>query len=166
MPTHPHPDEGTSKGRTRLILVLFCLMAFSFMDRQMISALLEPMKRDLAFSDAQMGLIQSVFMVCIALFAAPVSLLVDRWSRRKCTGIMAILWSAMAVLTGVFSNFTLLLGARGLSGCAQSAYKPAAIAWIATMMPAECRSRYVGILNMALPLGPPWGPWGPASWRR
>lgn len=160
MPTHPHPDEGTSKGRTRLILVLFCLMAFSFMDRQMIPALLEPMKRDLAFSDAQMGLIQSVFMVCIALFAAPVSLLVDRWSRRKCTGIMAILWSAMAVLTGVFSNFTLLLGARGLSGCAQSAYKPAAIAWIATMMPAECRSRYVGILNMALPLGAALGTMG------
>lgn len=144
-------------ARRGLIFVLFLLFAFNFMDRQMISALLEPMKRDLGFTDGQMGAIQSGFLICIALMAAPASVLVDRWSRRKSVACMAVLWSCLSMCTGVFARFPFILGVRALAGCAQAGFKPAGVAWLSTVLPTEERARAVGIFNMALPIGAAMG---------
>jgi len=56
------------------------LMAYvlSFLDRQVLSLLVEPMKRDLALDDTQISLLQGLaFAVCNGIGGLPLGRLVD-----------------------------------------------------------------------------------------
>ena len=84
-------DLEVSSGQARWILII-CSLLFTVncMDRQVLSAVLEPIKIDLGLSDTQVGSIQSGFLLAIALLAFPISYLVDRWSRRKAISLMRL----------------------------------------------------------------------------
>jgi MFS family permease len=60
----------------------------NFMDRQVLSIVLQLMKIELGLTDAQCGLLQTVFILGITFFSFPISCLMDRWSRRKPIAIM------------------------------------------------------------------------------
>jgi len=80
-------DQKTfgSGGRHARMILIVCVLLYmvNYMDRQVLSVVLEPMKADLGLTDAQAGLLQSVFFLSMALLAFPISFFVDRWSRRK-----------------------------------------------------------------------------------
>jgi len=74
-----------------ILIICSLLYMVNYMDRQVLSAVLEPMKIDLGLSDTQAGSLQTIFLLSIAFFSLPVAYLVDRWSRRKAVALMAIL---------------------------------------------------------------------------
>ena len=101
------PKEGftlTGFQRQSILVICFLLYMVNFMDRQVFSVVLEPMKQDLGFTDTQAGLLQSGFFLSMALLTFPAAYLVDRWSRRKALALMAIVWSAATVATGLSSR--------------------------------------------------------------
>ncbi|MBN1381351.1 MAG: hypothetical protein JXA41_06735 [Deltaproteobacteria bacterium] len=49
--------------RTSILIICFLLYMINFMDRQVLSAVLEPMKIDLGFSDTQAGILQTAFFL-------------------------------------------------------------------------------------------------------
>ena len=51
----PYPSSGQA---WYLVFVLMLFYIFSFIDRQIISLLVEPIKRDLQVTDTQIGLLQ------------------------------------------------------------------------------------------------------------
>jgi len=102
--------------RTSILVVCFLLYMINFMDRQVLSAVLEPMKIDLGFTDTQAGILQTGFFLSMAILGIPASYLVDRWSRRKTMSLIAIIWSAFTYVTGLGRSFVGVLLPRIVVG--------------------------------------------------
>ena len=134
-------------------LLLFLLYMFDYIDRTIVGALFPFLKQDWGISDTQCGLLVSAVYWSILIFSLPVSILVDRWSRKKSIGLMALLWS-MATLACAFTrNFGQLFVTRTFIGIGEAGYAPGGTAMISAMFPAEKRARMLGFWNASIPLG-------------
>ena len=153
-------DTGDSKqykagkGASLYILIICTLLYMvNYMDRQVIAAVVEPMKAALSLTDGDIGVLGSVFLLSIALFSFPVAYLVDRWSRRKSIAIMAILWSFFTFLTGKAWSFTTLLIPRSLVGVGEAGFSSGGTAMVGAAYSHKRRGAAMGVFNMAVPLG-------------
>jgi MFS family permease len=133
------------------ILVLASLV--SFMDRQIIALLVEPMRRDLRISDAQVGWLFSGFAIFYAVAGIPLAYLADRGNRKWliCAGIMA--WSAMTVACGLARDFWMLMLARIGVGVGEASLTPAAHSMIADYFPREKIPVAVAVFQISGTLG-------------
>jgi MFS family permease len=125
----------------------------NYMDRQVFAVVLQPMKTELGLTDTQCGLAQTIFILGMALFSFPVAYLVDRWSRSKTIGIMALLWSIFTFLTGTARNFTTMIIPRSLVGLGESGFTAGGVAMISAAYTPEKRARMLGVFNIGMPLG-------------
>ncbi len=147
--------EYSLEGRRALyLLVLLCLTyLFDYADRMVVGSLIPFIKNDWGLSDQELGSLTSVIYVTIALFVLPLSLVVDRWSRRKMISLMVFVWS-MATLACAFArNYRELLWARAMVGLGEAGYAPAGTAVLAGAYPVQVRARTMGIWNAFIPLG-------------
>jgi MFS family permease len=142
---------GTSARRILIVCSLLYMM--NYMDRAVLSAVLEPLRLDLGLNDTRAGVLGTIFMICIALFSFPVAFLVDRWSRRKAVGIMAITWSVFTYITGLGRSFIGVIIPRALVAVGESGFSSGGTAMIAVAYPVESRSRVMSIFNLSIPLG-------------
>jgi MFS family permease len=140
-------------GSHLVLLVCSLLFMINYMDRQVLSAVLEPMKVDLGLTDAQAGIIQTLFFMGMALFAFPASFLIDRWSRRKSVGLMAIIWSVFTFITGLGKSFIGVIIPRIMVGVGETGFSSGGIAMISASYPEKSRGRAIGIFYIAIPLG-------------
>jgi MFS family permease len=136
-----------------ILIVMSLLLMINFMDRQVLSSVLELMKLDLHLSDTQAGFLQTAFLISMALFAYPVAYMIDCWSRRKAATIMALIWSVFTFITGLAHNFLGVLIPRILVGAGESAFQAGGTAWITAAYPKALRARVMGIFNAFIPLG-------------
>ncbi len=143
-----------SKRYTNYIfLLLFLLYMFDYIDRMVITSLFPFLKADWNLTDTQCGMLVSAVYWSIVLFTFPISILVDRWSRRKTIGMMAILWS-IATGMGAFSkSFKHLFIARTFIGVGEAGYAPGGSAMMSALYPQEKRSLMMGLWNASIPLG-------------
>lgn len=136
-----------------ILIICTLLYVINYIDRQVFSVVLQPMKIELGLSDAQCGLAQTLFILGMALFSFPVAFMVDRWSRSKTIGIMAMLWSIFTFLTGFAKSFTTLIIPRSLVGVGESGFTAGGVAMVSAAYPQERRARMLGIFNIGIPLG-------------
>lgn len=136
-----------------VLIICALLYMVNYMDRQVFAAVLEPMKLDLGLTDTQVGLLQTVFLLSIALFSFPLAFLVDRWSRRKAVALMAILWSTFTYATGLARNFLGVLLPRAFVGVGEAGFSSGGTALIAASYPPESRGKVLGIFNLVIPIG-------------
>jgi MFS family permease len=136
-----------------VLIVCTLLYVINYMDRQVFAVILQPMKMELGLTDAQCGLASTVLILGMAFFSFPISYLVDRWSRRKAIGIMAILWSAFTFATGLAKNFIGVLIPRAFVGLGEAGFVPGGTAMITASYPKEKRGWAMGIFHIAIPLG-------------
>jgi MFS family permease len=147
-------EYKTGKGDSLYILIICTLLYMvNYMDRQVLAAVVEPMKAALSLNDSDIGVLGTVFLLSIALFSFPVAYLVDRWSRRKAIGIMAILWSGFTLLTGKAWSFWTLLIPRALVGVGEAGFSSGGTAMVGAAYPSKKRGAVMGVFNMAIPLG-------------
>ena len=136
-----------------ILIICSLLYMVNYMDRQVLSAVLEPMKIDLGLSDTQAGSLQTIFLLSIAFFSLPVAYLVDRWSRRKAVALMAIFWSAFTYITGLGRNFIGVLIPRALVGVGESGFSAGGTAMLTAVYPPESRGKVMGVFNLVIPVG-------------
>jgi MFS family permease len=109
---------------TLLLLIAF---TFSFVDRQVLNLLVEPIRLDLQVSDTQISFLQGLaFAVTYILMSVPLGRMVDKYNR---VGIMiggVLVWSATTVACGLSKTYTQLLFARFGVGAGEAALTPAA----------------------------------------
>ena len=100
--------------RTHLSLALLALVyIFSFIDRQVIAILIEPIKTEFGASDTQMGLLTGLaFGLLYAALGVPVGKLADRYNRRAIVAVCCGLWSLATMACGFAHHFWQLLLAR------------------------------------------------------
>lgn len=136
-----------------IFILLFLLYMFDYIDRMVITSMFPVIERDLGISHTQSGMLVSVVYWAIVLLTFPVSLMVDRWSRTKTIGIMAIIWSLATALCALTGNYIQLFMARALIGVGEAGYAPGGSAVISGLYPIEKRSRMMGIWNASIPVG-------------
>lgn len=137
-----------------LVFVLLVFYIFSFIDRQIISLLVEPIKRDLHVSDTLIGLLQgAAFAVFYTLFGIPIGRLADRMNRKTIIAAGVIAWSVMATWCGLAKNWTQLLLARAGVGVGEAALSPAAYSMISDAFPREKQGRAFSVYNMGIAIG-------------
>ena len=115
---------SVSPSYRRLVLFMLTLVyVVNFVDRQVLSVLLEPIRRDLGLSDTQLGLLSGLaFAAFYVTFGIPFARIADRYSRRNLIVVCMLAWSAMTALCGMTVNLAQLLAARigvaiGEAGC-------------------------------------------------
>ncbi|MBC2711899.1 MAG: MFS transporter [Desulfosarcina sp.] len=149
-------DPGTHAlvSSPRIVFsLLFLLYMFDYIDRLVIVSLFPSLSREWGLTDTQCGLLVSAVYWSILIFTLPVSVLIDRWSRKKSIGLMALLWSAATLACAFTRNFNQLFVARTAIGLGEAGYAPGGTAMIATMFPKAKRARMLGIWNASIPLG-------------
>jgi MFS family permease len=150
-------DQGDylfSKGYTTYVFILlFLLYMFDYIDRVVVTSMFTMIEKDLGISHTKSGLLISAVYWSIVLLTFPVSILVDRWSRSKTIGIMAILWSFATALCALTGNFMQLFLARTLIGVGEAGYAPGGTAMISGMYPQHKRAKMMGLWNASIPLG-------------
>ena len=149
------PKQYHTGGWSAHYIMIVCTLLFivNYMDRQVFSAVLQPMKVDLGLTDAQCGLATTIFMLGMALFSFPLAYMVDRWSRKKSLSIMAVLWSGFTFATGLAQNFIGVIIPRAFVGLGEAGFVPGGNALISASYSKESRGKAMGIFNMAIPIG-------------
>jgi MFS family permease len=136
------------------LAILVTLSICSFLDRGIISLMVDPMKRDLGLSDAQMGLLQgTAFGLLYATLGVPMGWLIDRTSRRHVVFAGVTIWSLCAVMSGLARNFTQLFAARVGLGAGEAALSPAAYSIIADLFPRRRLAIAASIYGMGATVG-------------
>ena len=143
-----------SKGYSNYVFILlFLLYMFDYIDRMVVTSMFTSIERDWGITHMQSGLLVSAVYWAIVLLTFPVSILIDRWSRSKTIGIMAIMWSLATALCALTGNFVQLFMARMLIGIGEAGYAPGGSAMISGLYPIDKRAKMMGIWNAAIPLG-------------
>jgi predicted MFS family arabinose efflux permease len=136
-----------------LFSLLFLLYMFDYIDRMVVSALLPYIKAEFGVSDTRLGELMSAVYLSIVVLTFPVSLIIDRWSRRRTIGVMAALWSLATAAAMLTRRFGTLLTTRAFIGIGEAGYAPGGTAMISGLYPVEKRSWIMGLWNAAIPLG-------------
>ncbi len=133
-------------GRAWLTVALLWVIALlNYLDRLMITTMRDPIKADITMTDAQFGLLTSVFLWVYAVFSPLGGFLADRFSRTRVILGSLLIWSAVTWLTGHMRSLEGLLIARALMGLSEACYVPAALALIADYHPGPTRSFATGL---------------------
>jgi predicted MFS family arabinose efflux permease len=133
--------------------LLFLLYMFDYIDRLVVVSLFPYLKKDWGLTDTQCGLLVSTVYWSIVFFSFPVSILIDRWSRKRSIGLMAFLWSLATAACAFAQNFTHLCVARSVIGIGEAGYAPGGTAMISVLFPEKKRAMLIGIWNSSIPLG-------------
>lgn len=154
--SNPENNQGylfSKKYSYYIFSLLFLLYMFDYIDRMVITSMWPAIERDWNITHMQAGMLVSAVYWAIVLLTFPISLLVDRWSRTKTIGIMAIMWSLATALCALTGNYIQLFLARMLIGIGEAGYAPGGTAVISGLFPLDKRSRMIGLWNASIPVG-------------
>jgi predicted MFS family arabinose efflux permease len=138
--------------------LLFVVYVFNFVDRQILSILLEPIQRELGASDTAMGFLTGwAFAVFYTFAGIPIARFADRSVRRSVIAAGAALWSAMTALSGLAQGFGQLALARIGVGVGEAACSPPAHSLISDYFPPERRATALAIYASGIHFGTAFG---------
>ncbi len=151
----PHTPTPSVHWRSHLSLALLALVyIFSYIDRQVISILIEPIKRDFGATDTQMGLLTGlVFGLLYALLSLPLGRMADTGNRRNIIAVCCSLWSLATMACGMAGQFWHLLVARMSVAIGEAGGMAPSISLVSDLYPKERRSLAISLFM----LGPHFG---------
>lgn len=129
--------------------VLWGMMLVDIVDRFALGACMPLIKKEFALTDAQGGMLNSVFAFSVAILAVPVSMIAFKWSRRKVLAIMVAIWSIATWGTGLAKGYYSLLTARFALGVGEAGYAPIAYSFVSIWYPKSMRGLMLGWLQVA-----------------
>lgn len=132
-------------------VVVLCMVAyiFSFVDRQILALMIEPIKADLQLSDTQFSLLHGLaFSLFYAFMGMPIAYLADRFSRPRIIAIGIVFWSVATAACGLSKNFLQMFLARIGVGVGEAALSPSAYSMFSDLFPREKLGRAVGIYSI------------------
>lgn len=137
-----------------VVAVLTIAYVVSFIDRQIMSFLVAPIRQDLGISDKQISLLMGLsFAIFYTLFGIPLGRLADTRSRRAIISIGIAFWSLMTVACGMTRNFWQLALTRMGVGIGEAALSPAAYSLIADYFPPTRRATAMSVYSMGIYVG-------------
>ena len=146
---------NVEKSRRRYALfVLTLVYTSSYVDRQIMGVLVEPIKADLGLSDTQMGFMSGfAFAIFYATLGVPIAFLADRMSRRTIITWAVTVWSIMTALSGLAQNFWQLALARVGVGVGEAGSSPPSHSMIADLYEPEKRAGAMAVYSLGVYIG-------------
>ena len=137
------------------VIVLMVAYLFSYVDRQILSMLVGPIKADLGLTDTELSLLHGLaFALFYTVFGIwPIGTWADKGNRRNIVAGGVFLWSLMTALCGRMTNFAGLFAARVGVGVGEAALTPTAYSMLADYFPPEKRGRALGLFSMGVYFG-------------
>ena len=125
----------TRRYRWYALGLLAAINLLNYIDRNVIFALFEPIKRDLALTDAQLGWLGLGLHLRLLGRRAAVRRAQRLRSRRAVIAGGVTVWSAFTFLSGLVKSFGQLFTCRAAVGVGEAAYGPAAASMVADYFP-------------------------------
>jgi predicted MFS family arabinose efflux permease len=149
------PAASYSKPYINYVIgILTVVYVFNFVDRQILSILMQPIKEEMQLSDTALGFLSGIaFAIFYATLGMPIARLADRSSRVTIISVSLGLWSFMTAVCGLAQNFWQLLFARILVAVGEAGSGPSSHSLIADYVPLEARSSALSIYSMGIPIG-------------
>lgn len=148
------PGSLTLRQANLALAVFLAAYVLSFVDRQILGLMVDPIRRDLGLSDLQIGLLQgAAFALLYATLGVPFGMSVDRWSRRNLIVGGIITWSVATALCGLAGSFAALFAARVLVGVGEATLSPAVHSYLSDAYPRHRLARAMAIYNLGITLG-------------
>jgi MFS family permease len=117
--------------RGYLLILLSTLSAFNFLDQQLMSILLEPVRHEFDLTDIELGLLSGLaFAALYTVLSVPAGIWAVRHSRRNLIAAASLLWGAMTIACGFAQSFTQLVLARLGVGIGEARGLPPSQAWV------------------------------------
>jgi MFS transporter, Spinster family, sphingosine-1-phosphate transporter len=161
----------SDRRATYALAILTFINLFNYIDRWVVAAVVEPVKRDLGLTDTQMGIIGAGFIIVYAVTSPVFGKLGDVKARPPLIAIGVAIWSLATGLAGFARGFVSLFVARSTVGIGEAAYGTIAPALLADQFPFNRRGRVMAVFFAAIPIGSAMGyvigGWADASfgWR-
>jgi len=134
--------------------ILFLINVVNYVDRQILSILMESIKKDLQLSDAQLGWLTGfAFALFYAVFGIPLARLADRASRRNIIALSLAAWSAMTAVCGFAQNFLQLMLARIGVAIGEAGASPPTHSMLADLYPHGKRAVALAVYSCGVPVG-------------
>ena len=149
-----HVEDKTTKGAKRLLIVLTFINLFNYLDRYVLSAVIEPIKEDLHIhNDGDMGRLATSFMLGYFLTSPIFGYLGDRFSRKKLIAIGVVGWSLGTCLTGFAQAFSFMIFCRVLVGLGEASFGAIGPAVISDAFSPKRRNNAMTFFYLAVPIG-------------
>jgi MFS family permease len=145
---------GESAYAWYVVGVLMLANVSSFIDRQIMALLVDPIRSDLRISDTQMSLLLGLaFAVFYSLMGFPIGRLADRRSRRAIIVAGITTWSVMCALCGLARSYWQLFLARVGVGVGEAALTPPAYSLLADYFPPARLASALSLFSTGIFLG-------------
>jgi MFS family permease len=147
-------DTPAAQRAARYALSILALInLFNYLDRWVVAAVVESLKKSLQLSDTQIGLLPTGFIVIYTLTSPLFGTFGDRNARPPLIALGVAVWSVATALGGFARGFTSLFIARSAVGVGEAAYGTIAPALLADSFPIEKRGRVLAVFFAAIPIG-------------
>ncbi len=147
-------DPPAAQRAARYALAILALInLFNYLDRWVIAAVVESLKKSLHLSDTQIGLLPTGFIVVYTLTSPLFGTFGDRRARPPLIALGVAVWSVATALAGFARGFASLFIARSAVGVGEAAYGTIAPALLADSFPIEKRGRVLAVFFAAIPIG-------------
>jgi len=153
MPSPGAPARLFSGPAGRTLLLLTGVNLLNYLDRFVVSALVESLRADLGLSDFRLGVLMTAFMVVYTLASPLFGALGDRRHRPRLLALGVAVWSLATVLSGFAAGFVSLLLARAAVGVGEAAYATISPALMADHFERTRRGRAFALFFAAIPVG-------------
>lgn len=147
-------EAGNSAYDWYVVGVLFTVSVLGYIDRVILSFLVEPIKAELELSDAQLGaVIGLAFAALYVMGGILLGRLLDKGHRVLILTACVVVWSIATGATGFATGFAFLFIARMLVGVGEAGLNPAAIGIISNRFSEANIQKPIGIFTMGLYVG-------------
>ncbi|MGZ4808676.1 MAG: spinster family MFS transporter [Thermoanaerobaculia bacterium] len=148
-----HEDVSNRRAAAFALGVLTLINLLNYLDRWVLSAVLESIKKDMHFSDTQLGALATGFIIVYMLASPVFGTLGDRKKRPPLIAFGVAIWSIATAMAGFARNFALLFAARSFVGVGEAAYGTIAPALLSDHFPLSKRGRVFAVFFAAIPVG-------------
>lgn len=146
----PRPDAY----RWFALAILFVVALFNYVDRSILAILQVPVKRDLGLSDTQLGALTGLsFALLYTTLALPIARLADKTKRTRLLSAALLIWSAMTALSGLATNFVMLVVCRMGVALGEAGCVPATHSLISDFFQRHQRATALALWGLSMPLG-------------
>lgn len=113
----------------------------TFVGRQIMAVMIEPIKAEFGATDAQMGLLTGLgFAIVFTLTGLSAGRLADKVNRTKLLAASALVWCVITAISGIATGFIMLLIMRMMIAVAEAPVTAASLSLLADSYPIERRS--------------------------
>jgi predicted MFS family arabinose efflux permease len=153
-PEAPGDSEVSKAYCWYVVIVLLLIYSLNFLDRSVINILGEQIKRNLAISDTQLGLLTGTsFALFYSLMGLPIARMADRVHRVRLVAVALLLWSGLTAICGATTSYIQLFVARMGVGIGEAGGTPPSQSIIADYFPHARRGTAIALFNTGVPLG-------------